>query len=514
MIAAVRDTIRRHAMLAGGEAVLVAVSGGADSIGLLHALRVLSEEYRLQLSVVHVDHGLRPDSGDDAVFVDTLARSLGLPVAIERIAVPGGGSLEASARQARYAALRRQAARLGADRVALGHTADDQAETVLMRLLEGAGPRGLAGIPPVRDLFIRPLIETRRSEVVAELARAGLAWREDPSNRDPQFKRNRIRHELLPLLAASYNPAIVPALTRAAALIRDLLDRVVADAARELATSAPASGRPDAGAGPLSERRSDLPGASTSPDRPDAVEGPLAASTAGSEQAGVSSGSAPVRAGEIVLSRARLSTLPGAVAAEVLRMAAERLGHVTPLRAWAHRGLRRVLLDPPPRCPLVLGAVTIEVSGDRVRLSRHGGGRVLPRPLAIPGLTSLPEAGCLIEARCFDRPAEYVVPRTADRVAFDADALSPVLRVRSRRPGDRFVPFGGERACRLKSLLIDARVPRWERDSLPLVVAGADGAEIVWIAGLRRSALAPVSASTRRVLELRRMPLAKDTVAE
>ena len=131
-------------MLAGGEAVLVAVSGGPDSVALLWALEALAGELRLRLSVVHVDHGLRPDSADDAAFVEALARRRGLPVAVEGITVAPGGSLEARAREGRYAALVRHAARLGADRVALGHTADDQAETVLMRLLEGAGPRGPA----------------------------------------------------------------------------------------------------------------------------------------------------------------------------------------------------------------------------------------------------------------------------------------------------------------------------------------------------------------------------------
>ncbi|PYM07965.1 MAG: tRNA lysidine(34) synthetase TilS [Candidatus Rokuibacteriota bacterium] len=231
MIDAVRDTIRRHAMLAGGEAVLVAVSGGADSVALLYALQALGAELRLTLSVVHLDHGLRAESADDGAFVEALARARSLPVSVERITVAPGGSLEARAREARYAALRRHAARVGAERVALGHTADDQAETVLMRLIEGAGPRGLRGIPPVRGIFIRPLIETRRAEIVDALQRAGLAWREDPSNRDPKLLRNRIRHELLPQLAASYNPAIVAALNRAAALTRDLLAHLTAQAA-------------------------------------------------------------------------------------------------------------------------------------------------------------------------------------------------------------------------------------------------------------------------------------------
>jgi tRNA(Ile)-lysidine synthase len=457
VIDAVRDTIRRHAMLAGGEAVLVAVSGGADSVGLLHALSTLAGELALRLTVIHVDHGLRPDSAADAAFVETLARDHGLPCVVERIAVTRGGSLEARAREARYSVLRRHAARLGADRVALGHTADDQAETVLMRLIEGAGPRGLAGIPPVRGPYIRPLIEMRRAEIVAELTRAGLAWREDPSNRDTRFLRNRIRHELLPLLASTYNPAIVPALARAAALTRRLLAQVSGMAERELDASA------------------------------------------------------AVSADEIVLARSRLAALPAELAAEVLRLAAARLGQTAPLRAWAHRGLRRVLREPPPRRPFALGGITIEVGGDHVRLARGARLRLLPRPLAVPGVTALPEIGRAIEARVLDPAGAYEPPRSRDRIAFDADALPGPLAVRPRRRGDRFLPYGSAASRRLKSFLIDARVPRWERDAVALVVAGD---EIIWVAGLRRAAAAPVTPATRRVLELSFRPLADAAAAE
>ena len=235
---AVERTIRRHAMLAGGETVLVAVSGGADSVALLHILRELAPTFRLTLHVLHVDHGLRADSVRDAEFVRALGARLGVPVEVERVAV-GPGSVEAAARDARYAALEAWADRLGADRIAIGHSADDQAETVLMRLLDGAGVRGLAGIPPRRGRVIRPLIETRRQALRDALVAAGLDWVEDETNRDPKFLRNRIRHELLPLLAASYATDVVPSLARAARRARetvDALDRTATDALERLAS--------------------------------------------------------------------------------------------------------------------------------------------------------------------------------------------------------------------------------------------------------------------------------------
>src|SRR3989441_5038452 len=152
-------TIRRHAMLAGGETVLVAVSGGVDSVALLHLLLNLDPQWRLRLHVLHVDHQLRADSAVAADFVLALGTRLGVPVDVVTVTVDPHGSLEAAARAARYAALETCAARIGASRIALGHTADDQAETVLMRLVQGAGVRGLAGIPPLRGRIIRPLIE-------------------------------------------------------------------------------------------------------------------------------------------------------------------------------------------------------------------------------------------------------------------------------------------------------------------------------------------------------------------
>jgi tRNA(Ile)-lysidine synthase len=447
----VERTIRRHSMLAGGETVLVAVSGGADSVALLHFLGKLAPAWRLRLNVLHVDHQLRPDSSVDADFVRTLGARLGVPVDVATVMVDSRGSLEAAARESRYAALEAGAARIGAHRIALGHTADDQAETVLMRLLEGAGVRGLAGIPPVRGRIIRPLIEVHRAALEAELRRAAIPWVEDPTNRDPKFLRNRIRHELLPLLADSYNPGIAAALTRVSTLARETvaaLDRAAAVELERLATF-------DAGA--------------------------------------------------VILPLGPLRALPRQIAAEVLRQAAGRLGSRAPLRAWSHRGLRRAVAVPPPRRPFRLGGVTIEVSGAFARLARASLPALVARPLDVPGRTELPEIGQALEARIVGAEA-YAVPRDPSRVAFDADELGGgPLTIRARRRGDRFVPFGGAER-RLKTLLIDAKVPRWDRSRVPVIEAGG---AIIWIGHLRRSATARVTARTRRVLELALVPLAK-----
>jgi len=446
----IERTIRRHAMLAGGETVLVAVSGGADSVALLHLLSGLAADWRLRLHVLHVDHQLRAESAADADFVRALGARLGIPVDVATVAVDRRGSLEAAARSARYAALEACATRIGAERIALGHTADDQAETVLMRLVQGAGVRGLSGIPPVRGAIIRPLIELRRSALEPELERAGLAWVEDASNRDPKFLRNRIRHELLPLLSDSYNPEIATALVRLSSLARETVGALDRAAEAEL-------------------------------DRL-AVWGDRAAT----------------------LRLEALRALPRPVAAEVLRQAAARLGSRAPLRAWAHRGLKRVFAVPAPRRPFKLGGVTVEVSGALARLATAPPPTLIERAVVVPGRTELPEIGQALEARLVGADA-YAIPRESGRVAFDADGLATPLVVRPRRRGDRFVAFGGVER-RLKTLLIEAKVPRWERGRVPVVEAGGT---IVWIGRLRRGAAARVTARTRRVIELALVPLAQ-----
>jgi tRNA(Ile)-lysidine synthase len=448
----VSETIRRHGMLRGGEVVLVGVSGGPDSVCLLHALLALAPSLALTLHVVHVHHGLRPEADAEAEFVVELARARGLPVTVERVH-PGGAdrlSPEAAARRVRYAAFRQWAARVGASRIALGHTVEDQAETVLMRLFEGAGPRGLAGIPPIRGPFIRPLIELGRSAILGELDRLGQPWMEDPSNHDPKFLRNRIRHDLLPLLAGSYNPRIVEALCRVGALARDLLADLEGVAQRELERLVVGDG------------------------------------------AGLTVPLAPLRA------------LPPGVGLALLRLAAARLGEGAPLRGWAQRALRRLMEREPPEGRLLLGRVTVERGPAEIRLTRRAEAALPERSLGIPGAVELPEVTLRLHAREFRRPSDFAGPADPWTEVFDGELLPASLLIRGRRPGDRFRPFGSPGSKRLKEFLIDVKVPRWKRDRLPLVVAGG---EVLWVVGIRRGAAAPVTPATRRVVELSALPL-------
>jgi tRNA(Ile)-lysidine synthase len=442
------DAIRRSGMTRSGEVVLVALSGGADSVALLDVLRGLAPELRVTLHAVHVHHGLRPEADADAAFARGLCADFGIPFHLERVAVrqePPWEGLEAEARRARYAAFREVARRAGAQRVATAHTADDQAETVLMRLLEGAGPRGLAGIAPVRGIFIRPLLGARRGDVEAHLHARGLPSVEDPSNRDPRFLRNRIRHEVLPYLAEALEPDIIRRLARSAALVRSLVDDLERVAAREL----PRLGKRGAAGW--------------------------------------------------VLSVADLARLPGEAAAETVRQAARDLGHSGALRGHAQKALRGLLVPGARRGALRSGGVTVERSGRWLRVGRGRLSALAAHEFPVPGELQLPEIGLALDARCFEKTPGYAAPREPGRAAFDADLLPGLLHVRGRRRGDRFAPFGGPAERRLKTFLIDSGVPRWERDRVPLLEAGT---EIIWVAGLRRGEAAPVGPGTRRILEV------------
>ncbi len=210
-----RHTIKRYKLLKEQDRILVGVSGGPDSVALLYLLNSISKEFKLKLSVAHLDHMLRPDSGKDRKFVEALASRLKLPVIVKQIDVKkisAAGSLEESARNARFRFLFQAAKNIKADKIALGHNLDDQAETVLMRLLRGTGLYGLAGILPKRNIngfiVIRPLIETKRKDIEYFLRRRKIKFMIDKTNLQNLYFRNKIRHDLLPLLEKKYNKNI------------------------------------------------------------------------------------------------------------------------------------------------------------------------------------------------------------------------------------------------------------------------------------------------------------------
>lgn len=234
-VSAVREYCSEHELVSAGDTVLVGVSGGPDSVALLLALHELSRSLKLKIRVAHLDHGLRKSARGDSAFVSGFTRGLGLSVVTGKVRVGvlarrNGISVEEAGRLARYAFFRQSAKKLGAQKVAVGHNRDDQAETVLMRLLRGSSGSGLSGIATKRLLVdesgktgpgkpvwvIRPLLERSRAEIESFLRLRGQGARRDPTNADTFFMRNRIRHELLPLLEKRFNPRVRAMLARAA----------------------------------------------------------------------------------------------------------------------------------------------------------------------------------------------------------------------------------------------------------------------------------------------------------
>jgi len=225
LLSQVARTIREQALLATGERVLVAVSGGPDSTALLYALKHLASRLHIALVAATVDHGLRPEAGSEAALVAERCRALGVACEILSVDVKAARhahvSWQEAARNVRLLSLQEAAARMGCAHVALGHTADDQAETVLFRIVRGTGIGGLAGIPYQRGIFIRPLLDVRRKDILAFLVKRRIPFIEDPSNANRHYARVRIRHDILPLLARE-NPRVVEALLSLAQDARDI----------------------------------------------------------------------------------------------------------------------------------------------------------------------------------------------------------------------------------------------------------------------------------------------------
>ena len=300
---------------AASDGLAAAVSGGADSLALLHAMRTLAGPRGWRLAVVTVDHGLRSGSAADAAFVVDHAKALRLDARLETLAPADlarhrRAGQEGAARAARYEALWRAAGELGCGWLATGHTLDDQAETVLLQLLRGAGPDGLAGMSVRSGQLLRPLLGVRRAETRGCCAAVGVDWREDPTNAEPGPLRNRVRQRLLPLLE-ELRPGAAGALARTAALAadeRDWLDPLVAAALAATQAGPKESGEPQGGA--LVDR---------------------------SEGSGEPQGGAPVdrlegsgESGVVALDAAALAELPVSLARRVVRAAARQAGATTP----------------------------------------------------------------------------------------------------------------------------------------------------------------------------------------
>jgi tRNA(Ile)-lysidine synthase len=472
-------------MIPAGSRVLAALSGGPDSVSLTWLLKELEPPVPLTLAgLVHVNHGLRAESRRDEEFCRNLAAELGVPftsvaVDVRALAARRRLSIEDAGRKARYEVFEHVRAASGADLVATGHTRDDQAETFLLRLLRGAGPRGLAGIFPVAGHVVRPLLDVGRAELRTYLAEGGRPFCEDATNEDVRIPRNRVRHELLPYLTRSFSPGVVDVLAREAELARadaEYLDGVAIDLARSIVLT---EGAPAARA---SRESSSGAARASGGGVPRALRdvGPLAS--------GAQAPGAPGSPNSLDIDAAALTALHPALASRVARLA---LTLLAPDRFIGFEHVAELLA--------VASGSTSGASLPGQQARRSGGRIVLAREalrdfensfrvsLSIPGEVTLEPQGWVVSA-VPGPPRSGRAEGVADRagalaVAIRSDGIALPLAVRSRRPGDRFSPPGlGGRRRKLQDVLVDRKIDRGERDRLPLVVDATD--RIVWIVGV------------------------------
>jgi len=459
----VRDYIARHRMTEPGCKVVVAVSGGPDSVTLLHILYLLKNELEISLHIAHLNHMLRgEESEEDALFVAGLAEEYGLPVTIQSIDVPAyrekrRNSVEVAAREVRYGFLDEVARNYGASRVALAHQADDQAETIFINFLRGTGTTGLKGIPPVRQgVYVRPLLSLRRFEIERFCAENGLKFRTDSSNIKDVYLRNRVRHNLLPFLEKEYNPALVPALLRLGELCREE-DRYLETLARQVyhdTLTIESDGRVTFGLADLA--KVDL----------------------------------AVRRRVVRLAWAELTGREG-------NLSYQHVDDVIRLIDVGATGSRTVL---PGRVAAVRSYRSLELILEEDR----PGVPYYVHQLAIPGATYIPELDRTVYARLV--PANIQLdPKSLPpaEVLLDFDKLPQQLCVRRRQEGDIFHPFGLPAGLKLKDFLIKQKIPQAQRDRLPLVGTPED---IVWVAGLRSGERWKVDQTTKRILHLNIVP--------
>ena len=484
-------TIKRHDLLRTGDALVVGVSGGPDSLCLLHILIQLRSEYDLTLHVAHLHHGIRGDEADaDADFVVELAESWGLPVTVDRADVPTLATqeklaIEEAARRARYAFLGRLAIRVGAPAIAVGHNADDQTETILMHWLRGAGLAGLRGMLPSTPLaglricqpddqlfsnskisIIRPLLEVPRRAVEAYCTKHELQPRFDRSNMDTTYFRNRLRHELIPLVE-TYNPNFREIMRRSARIIADDYD---------------------------------------------CLRGILSATWKQVVTAETSRG--------ITFDLRAWRELAASLQRSTIREAIHRLRRSLRNIDWIHVENAIVALRDRPvgtRVTLPRGLM-LTISYDHFLIADTGYVESAPQypqlaadmtPVAVPGFTPLPSSDWQLEAHIIPRDTygeEHLANPDPWQAFLDYDLTGKTLVLRCQQPGERFQPLGlGGHQQRVRDFMINAKIPRPFRDRLPLL-ASPEG--VMWIPGWRIDTRVRVTDSTQSILHLvlRRIP--------
>lgn len=498
---------QHHRLLTKGDHVLVGVSGGADSLCLLHILKQLQAQLHLHLAVAHLNHQLRGVASDgDEAFVKSLASRWDVPIYIEQqpiadIAKTDNLSLETAARQVRYHFFEKVAQTIGANKVAVGHHGDDQAETVLMHVLRGCGLNGLRGMVPLANLpterntlthavqLIRPLLETSRSDIEQYGLSHGLSPRYDESNQETQFLRNRLRHELLPYLE-QYNPNVKQLLRQTAkivaadvALLDEQLDRVWSQLH---ALGNPADNRPLSQSKPISTSS-----ICETPERPN-IE----------------------KQTPISLNLRMWRELPLSLKRATLRRAFQHINQTDHDLTFAHvetaievisRGQTGTKVQLPKGVEVTVRYNRLIISTESVSVDP-----LMPHlvesaqlPVAIPGVTKLPHSDWELHVTPISASAvSQSQLKTVGRLEayLDADVVGRTAILRSRQTKDSFAPFGlGGQHQTLKTFMINSKIPAAQRNQIPLLI---NEAQILWVCGYRLAEAGAIRPTTQRVLHL------------
>ncbi len=444
-------------LIAPGDKVLVAVSGGADSLALLYLLQQFSKKLDYKLFVAHLNHLTRGEESDeDARFVEKVAEKLFLPVFIGEIDVVGEksslkSSFQESARILRYRFLEKTLMSVKGNKIALGHTANDQVETVLINLLRGTGLRGLAGIPEVRGYVIRPLLRCTRSELEQFLNDRGLTYRTDSSNNEKKYLRNQIRHEVIPFLN-TFNKDIVGNLLSLAEIARGE-EHWMSGKTRELYSQ-------------------------------------LVTTENGNLRFEVTEFERQPQAMKRRLIREAFYRLTGSLR----EITASHARQILNLFSRARVGSR---LKLPRNVRVICGYGTMSFSLFEDDNSSPEIDKKTIK-LEVPGITSLPQLGIQLDAQLIGPSVYLPKPRDKKQAYFDFDKTGEDIRIRFFQAGDRFMPLGMQGHKKVKSYFIDQKIPREKRLSIPILTNGED--HIIWVYGERTSNQFCVAKNTKKVL--------------
>lgn len=458
LIKKTRETITKHAMLSSGDHVLIGLSGGPDSVCLAVVLGRLRDEFNLNLSAVYINHCLRPEEIEKEIsFCRRFCEERSITfyertVNVRKHAEEAGANVQESARDLRYKMYEDVAAETGAVKIALGHNADDQAETVLMRLIRGSGRRGLTGIPPVRGGIIRPLIELERQNIEEFLAgvkcevhgHSGKSYIIDTSNFKEEYLRNWIRRSLLEEVRKR-NPAVVHDICRTAGIIREEDEYLELQVTKTLMR--------------MISRKSDS---------------------------------------HIELFAGPLETLEKPLLRRVLRRAIDAtmglrgisFTHVEDIIKLIRYGKAGDRIHLPKNIRVVREYSLLKITAEAVV-------SIVEREIQPPCEVNINEINSVLKASIEYRTEKDVDCR--ESIVMDADALSFPLKVRARADGDFFYPFGFGKKKKLHDFFVDEKVPRDVRGRIPVVLSGDD---IVWVAGYRADDRFKVTGKTERILKL------------